>query len=133
VLRSLTRNALQHAPGTWQPSHSCAAYSAARPALAGDGPATTKHDATAGLRALNIARRSAVKHPTAVIIQIKAMLISASGPCAQSVLTAAKMFAQRVQILETQAGFLQAQIDALVAVANPGLRAAYGVGPDTAA
>lgn len=137
------------------------AYSAARTALAGDGLATPKDEATAGLRALHIARRSAVKHRTAVINQIKAMLVSApdavrekyrglttlklieaiarcrpdtlADPWAQSVLTAVKMLAQRVQFLETQAEALEAQIDALVTEANPGLRAAYGVGPDTAA
>ena len=137
------------------------AYGAARTALAGDGLATPKDDATSGLRALQIARRSAVKHRTAVINQIKAMLVSApdavrekyrelttlrliealarcrpdaqSDPWAQSVLTAAKMLAQRVQFLETQAEALEAQIDVLVTAANPGLRAAYGVGSDTAA
>jgi transposase len=137
------------------------AYSAARTALAGDGLASPKGDTTAGLRALHIARRSAIKHRTAVINQIKAMLVSApdsvrekycgttslkliealarcrpdaqSEPWAQSMLTAAKMLAQRVQFLETQAETLQTQIDAFVTEANPGLRAAYGVGADTAA
>lgn len=137
------------------------AYSAARTALAGDGLATPKDDATAGLRALHIARRSAVKHRTAVINQLKAMLVSApdavrekyrglttlklieavarcrpealADPWAQSVLVAAKMLAQRVQFLETQANTLEAQIDTWVSSANPGLRAAYGVGADTAA
>lgn len=137
------------------------AYSAARTALAGDGLAIPKADATAGLRALHLARRSAIKHRTAVINQIKAMLISApdtvrekyrgsttlkmieaiarcrpdaqADPWAQSVLTAAKMLAQRVQFLESQAEALGAQIDAIVTDANPGLRAAYGVGADTAA
>jgi len=137
------------------------AYSAARTALAGDGLATPKDDATAGLRALHVARRSAVKHRTAVINQLKAMLVSAPDAVrekyrglttlrlieaiarcrpeaqnerwAQSVLTAAKMLAQRVQFLEAQTETLQAQIDALVTEANPGLRAAYGVGADTAA
>lgn len=137
------------------------AYAAARTALAGDGLATPKDDATSGLRALHIARRSAVKHRTAAINQIKAMVVSApdavrekyrglttlrmieaiarcrpdaqADPWAQSVLTAAKMLAQRVQFLETQAEALEAQIDAFVAGANPGLRAAYGVGSDTAA
>ncbi|MFV8241308.1 IS110 family transposase [Mycolicibacterium peregrinum] len=137
------------------------AYSAARTALAGDGLATPKDDATAGLRALHIARRSAVKHRTAVINQIKAMLVSAPDvvrekyrglttlkliealarcrpdaqvePWAQSLLVAAKLLAQRVQFLETQAEALEALIDALVTEANPGLRAAYGVGADTAA
>ena len=137
------------------------AYSAARTTLAGDGLATPKDDTTAGLRALHIARRSAIKHRTAVINQIKAILISApeevrekyrgltilrlveaisrcrpdaqADPWAQSVLVAAKMLAQRVQFLQTQAEALQEQIDALVTDANPGLRAAYGVGADTAA
>lgn len=137
------------------------AYSAARTALAGDGLATPKDDATAGLRALHIARRSAIKHRTAVINQIKAMLVSAPDAVrekyrgsttlkmieaiarcrpdalpdswAQSILSAAKMLAQRVQFLEAQAEELQTQIDALVTEANPGLRAAYGVGADTAA
>ena len=137
------------------------AYSAARTALAGDGLATPKDDATSGLRALHIARRSAVKHRTAVINQIKAMLVSApdgvrqkyrglttlrmidalarcrpetlTDPWAQSVLVAAKMLAQRAQFLESQSEILQGQIDAFVTEANPGLRAAYGVGPDTAA
>jgi transposase len=137
------------------------AYSAARTALAGNGLATPKDDATAGLRALHIARRSAIKHRTAVINQLKAMLVSTpdavrekyrglttfrlieaiarcrpdaqSDPWAQSVLIAAKTLAQRVQFLETQAEALQAQIDALVTEANPGLRAAYGIGADTAA
>ncbi|MHA7663044.1 IS110 family RNA-guided transposase [Mycolicibacterium sp. HS_4_1] len=137
------------------------AYSAARTALAGDGLASPKDQATAGLRALHIARRSAIKHRTAVINQIKALLVSApdevrekyrglttlkmieaiarcrpdtlTEPWAQSTLTAAKMLAQRVQFLETQAEALQNQIDAIVTAANPGLRAAYGVGADTAA
>lgn len=43
------------------------------------------------------------------------------------------MLAQRVQFLQTQAETLEAQIDALVTEANPGLRAANGVGPDTTA
>ncbi len=38
-----------------------------------------------------------------------------------------------MQFLETQVESLQAQIDAIVTEANPGLRAAYGVGSDTAA
>jgi len=137
------------------------AYSAARTALAGEGLAIPKDETTSGLRALHIARRSAVKHRTAVINQLKAMLVSApdavrekyrglttlkmieavarcrpdtlADPWAQSVLVAAKLLAQWVQFLESQAEILQTQIDALVAEANPGLRAAYGVGPDTAA
>jgi len=49
-----------------------------------------------------------------------------SDPWARSVLVAVKTLAQRVQFLETQA-------DAIVDDANPGLRAAHGVGSDTAA
>jgi transposase len=137
------------------------AYSAARTTLADDGLAIPKDDATSGLRALHIARRSAVKHRTAVINQLKAMLVSApdsvrekyrglttfrliesiarcrpdalADPWAQSMLVAAKLLAQRVQFLEAQSETLQNQIDALVTEANPGLRSAYGVGPDTAA
>ena len=137
------------------------AYSAARTALAGHGLAAPKDDTTAGLRALHIARRSAVKHRTAVINQIKAMLVAApdpvrekyrnltvvklidalarcrpdtlADPWAHSLLTAAKMLAQRVQFLEAQAEALETQIDIIVKTANPGLRAAYGVGADTAA
>jgi transposase len=56
-----------------------------------------------------------------------------ADPWAQSVLLAAKMLAQRVQFLETQANTLETQIDTWVTEANPGLRAAYGVGADTAA
>ncbi|MBU9765857.1 IS110 family transposase [Mycobacterium sp. TNTM28] len=137
------------------------AYSAARTALADDELAAPKDDATAGLRALHIARRSAVKHRTAVINQLKALLVSApnsvrekyrtlttlrqieaiarcrpdtvTDALARSVLIAAKMLAQRVQFLQTQTEELESQIDTLVTAANPGLRAAYGVGPDTAA
>lgn len=137
------------------------AYSAARTALAGNGLATPKDDRTAALRALHIARRSAVKHRTTAINQIKALLISApdsirenysgsttlklveslvrsrpqaqTDPLAHAVLTAAKMLAQRVQFLEAQAEALSTQIDTMVTAANPGLRAAHGVGSDTAA
>lgn len=137
------------------------AYSAARTALADNGLATPKDEATAGLRALHIARRSAVKQRTAVINQLKAMLVSAPDAVrekyrglttlklieaiarcrpdalpdswVQSMLIAAKMLAQRVQFLEAQAEELQTQIEAFVTEANPGLRAAYGVGANTAA
>jgi transposase len=137
------------------------AYSAARTALAANGLATPKDDATAGLRALHIARRSAVKQRTAVINQLRAMLVSAPDAVrekyrglttlklieaiarcrpdalpdswAQSMLIAARMLAQRVQFLEAQAEELQTQIEAFVTEANPGLRAVYGVGANTAA
>jgi len=137
------------------------AYSAARTVLTGQGLATPKDETIAGLRALHIARRSAVKHRTAVINQLKAMLVAApdevrekyrglttlklieaitrcrpdtqSQPWVTSLLAAAKMLAQRVGFLDTQISALHAHIDATVTQMNPGLRAAYGVGADTAA
>jgi transposase len=50
-----------------------------------------------------------------------------------AVLTAAKALAQRVEFLDHQERDLTARLDALVQQINPALRAAYGVGPDTAA
>ena len=48
-------------------------------------------------------------------------------------LTAAQALAQRVKFLEQQRQDLTAQLDGLVGQINPALRAAYGVGPHTAA
>lgn len=56
-----------------------------------------------------------------------------TDPVTRSTLLACKTLAQRVTFLEDQAAALQTEIDELVTAANPGLRAAYGVGPDTAA
>jgi transposase len=137
------------------------ALSAARTTLAGVGLAYPKDDATEGLRALHTARRSAVKHRTAVINQIKAMLVTAPDPvrgqyrqlttttlisaiakcrpearrdrAERLLLIAAKALAQRAEFLQTQIQALQEQIDVIVTELNPGLRAARGVGPDTAA
>lgn len=50
-----------------------------------------------------------------------------------AVLTAAKALAQRAEFLEHQKQDLTAQLDDLVRQINPALRAAYGVGADTAA
>ncbi|BBZ21052.1 hypothetical protein MGAD_53870 [Mycolicibacterium gadium] len=50
-----------------------------------------------------------------------------------SVLIACKALAQRIGYLERQDRELTAELDALTAALNPALRAAYGVGPDTAA
>ena len=52
---------------------------------------------------------------------------------AAAVLVALKTLAKRHQFLTAQADELEAQIDVLVTMANPALRAAFGVGPDTAA
>jgi transposase len=49
------------------------------------------------------------------------------------VLTAGKALAQRTEFLERQKRDLTAQLDVLVQQTNPALRAAYDVGPDTAA
>ena len=138
------------------------AYTAARAALAGDGLAVPKDAHTSALRALLSARRSAVKAHTAATNQIHALLVTApaelreryrrhsitalvkalarcrpatlhSDSITVAVLTAAKALAQRIEFLEHQERDLTAHLDALVQQINPALRAAYGVGPDTAA
>lgn len=137
------------------------AYAAARIALAGNGVAVPKNEHTAALRALLTARRGAMKARTAAINQIKSLLVTApaelreryrchsrtaliralsrcrphtqADPTAVAVLSACKAIAQRVEFLEAQNRELTAELDELVTTLNPGLRAAYGVGPDTAA
>jgi transposase len=137
------------------------AYTAARVALAGEGVAVPKDEHTAALRALLTARRGAMKARTAAINQIKSLLVTApvelreryrhqgriglvralsrcrpgthTDPTAIAVLTACKAMAQRVEFLEAQERELTAQLDELVTALNPGLRAAFGIGPDTAA
>lgn len=137
------------------------AYAAARIALAGEGVAVPKDEHTAALRALLTARRGAMKARTAAINQIKSLLVNApadlreryrhhsrttliraltrcrptaqTDTTAQAVLTACKAIAQRVEFLAAQERELTAQLDQLVTAINPSLRAAYGVGPDTAA
>jgi transposase len=137
------------------------AYAAARAALAGHGLAVPKDGHTSALRALLIARRSAVKAYIAATNQIHALLVTGpaelreryrrhstvalvkalarcrpathSDPTTVAVLTAAKALAQRTEFLERQKRDLTAQLDVLVSQINPALRAAYGVGPDTAA
>ena len=54
-------------------------------------------------------------------------------PTTASVLIACKALAQRIEFLERQDRELTTQIDTLTTALNPALRAAYGVGPDTAA
>ncbi|OBH04987.1 IS110 family transposase [Mycobacterium sp. E1747] len=137
------------------------AYAAARAALAGYGLAVPKDEHTHALRALLIARRGAVKARTAASNQIKAMLITAPAelqeryrrhtptlltralarcrpttqddPTAVAVLSGCKALAQRIEFLDRQIKDLTAELDTLVTAINPGLRAAFGVGPDTAA
>ncbi|MBS9536274.1 IS110 family transposase, partial [Mycobacterium sp. M1] len=137
------------------------AYAAARAALAGDGLAAPKDEQATALKALLIARRGAVKARTAAINQIKSLLITApadlreryrrhtttnlikalsrcrpsaqADPIAVAVLTACKALAHRIEFLERQSDELTAALDAIVNSINPALRAAHGVGPDTAA
>jgi transposase len=137
------------------------AYAAARAALAGHGLAVPKDEHTNALRALLTARRGAVKARTAAINQIKSLLITAPAelreryrrhstttliralarcrpaahddPTTVAVLIGCKALAQRIAFLEDQDRTLTAELDRLVTTINPGLRAAYGVGPDTAA
>ncbi|OBB37912.1 IS110 family transposase [Mycobacterium sp. 852002-51961_SCH5331710] len=138
------------------------AYSAARAVLAGHGLAVPKDSRTGALKALLIARRGAIKARTAAIQQIKDLLVTAPAdlreryrrypttlrlvealadcrprahedPTTVSVLIACKALAQRIGYLERQDRELTAELDALTAALNPALRAAYGVGPDTAA
>lgn len=137
------------------------AYAAARAALAGHGLAVPKDDHTTALRALLTARRGAVKARTAAINQIKALLITAPAdlreryrrhttttliralarcrpavhddPTAVAVLSGLKAIAARIMFLEEQDRAVTADLDRLVTTINPALRAAHGVGPDTAA
>ncbi|MGU3500738.1 IS110 family transposase [Mycobacterium sp. C31M] len=138
------------------------AYSAARAVLAGHGLAVPKDPNTGALKALLAARRGAIKARTAAIQQIKSLLITApvelrehyrryttnlrliealarsrpvshDDPTAIAVLTACKALAHRVEFLERQDRELTSAIDTLTSQLNPALRAAYGVGPDTAA
>lgn len=139
------------------------AVAAARAVLADDGTATPKDERTNVIRTLHLARRSGVKARTAAINQIKAILIAApvkirekysgttvsalvtalaasrprtgngTDPLTASTMSALKALAKRVQFLDEQDRDLTGQIDILVTEMNPALRAAYGVGPDTAA
>ena len=137
------------------------AYAAARAALAGDRLAVPKDAQTTALRAVLTARRGAVKAHTAATNQIHALLVTAPAelreryrrhsisalvkalarcrpathrdPTTVAVLTAAKALACRIEFLQHQQDDLTAQLDVLVTQINPALRAAYGIGPDTAA
>ncbi|GAA3831435.1 IS110 family RNA-guided transposase [Streptomyces chiangmaiensis] len=135
------------------------AYAAARAALSGRASSAPKDDTVAGIRALHNAARSAVKARTAALNQIGHLLITApeairakygrlksadrtdaparlrpSGDAVHTaVLTALKSLARRVKELTAEHEALTRALDHEVTVHNPGLRAVYGVGPDTAA
>ncbi|MFD5231415.1 IS110 family transposase [Streptomyces qaidamensis] len=134
------------------------AYAAARAALSGRASSAPKDETVTGIRALHNAARSAVKARTAALNQIGHILIGApeairakygplkgtartdalarlrpSGdPVHTAVLTALKSLARRVKELTAEHTALTKALDTDV-TAHPGLRAAYGVGPDTAA
>ncbi|MFL6065509.1 MAG: IS110 family transposase [Friedmanniella sp.] len=135
------------------------AYHAARSVLA-ERTSPVKDPAIDGLRALQLARRSAVKARTAAANQLSAILVMAPDPvrarfhelstprlvaallrCRGSypdptsadVLTALKMLAARHRDLGRHIQTLTARIDQLASAANPALRAAIGVGPEVAA
>ena len=136
------------------------AYEAARAVLSERAAAAVKDDAVEALRALNNARRSAVKARTLAMNRTRHMLITAPSPVrekyrslsdtrlvsalascrpatqestARVVLTALKALAQRHQYLSTQADALQEQIRDLARAANPHRMSLRGVGPNTAA
>ena len=138
------------------------AYSAARAVLAGHGLAVPKDANTGALKALLIARRGAVKARTAAIQQIKDLRVTGPAELREryrrysttlrlvqalaryqpsthtdsttvAVLTACQALAERIEFLERQTDELTAEIDTLTTALNPALRAAFGVGPDTAA
>ncbi|MFI9102985.1 IS110 family transposase [Streptomyces fildesensis] len=135
------------------------AYAAARAALSGRASSVPKDDTVVGIRALHNAARSAVKARTAAANQITHILFAApdsirakygrlrgtdridalarlrpTGDAVHvAVLAALKILARRVKELTAEHTALTKALDSKVTVHNPGLRAAYGVGPDTAA
>jgi transposase len=133
---------------------------AARAVLSENATSAPKDPGIEAIRALFNARRSAVKARTAAMNQMTSMLITApepvrakyrslkekslvtalascrpggDDPIAAAVLTALRTLAKRHRFLTDQADELESQLDVLVTAANPALRAAFGVGPGTAA
>ncbi|MEE1768097.1 IS110 family transposase [Streptomyces sp. JV185] len=135
------------------------AYAAARAALSGRASSAPKDDTVAGIRALHNSARSAVKARTAALNQVGSILVTApeairarygqlkgsdrtealarlrpAGDAAHTaVFTALKSLARRIKEVTAEHQALVKALDNVVRVHNPGLRAAYGVGPDTAA
>ncbi|MEU6164814.1 transposase [Streptomyces tanashiensis] len=135
------------------------AYAAARAALSGRASSTPKDATVAGIRALHNAARSAVKARTAALNQITHILFTApesirarfrhlngtdrtdalarlrpAGDAVHvAVLTALESLARRVKELTAEHEGLTRALGSEVTTHNPGLRAAYGVGPHTAA
>ncbi|MET8507083.1 IS110 family transposase [Streptomyces sp. NPDC004787] len=135
------------------------AYAAARAAFSGRASGSPKDDTVAGIRALHNAARSAIKARTAALNQITHILFTApesirakyrrlkgtdridalarlrpAGNAVHvAVLAALKSLARRVKELTAEHTALTKALDSEATVQNPGLRAAHGVGPDTAA
>lgn len=140
------------------------ALAAARAVLSGTATAHPKgcDGPVAALRALHIARRSAVEAHTDTVRQIKAMITTAPESVRaplrdldnRALLTALetwtrpdprpdqapdatrlalKLLAERARFLETQTTALDQHISTLLPQINPALLAIKGVGPDTAA
>ncbi|MCX4428754.1 IS110 family transposase [Streptomyces mirabilis] len=134
------------------------AYAAARAVVSGRATSAPKDGTIAGIRALQTAARSAIKARTATLNQITHLLVTApdairakytavsgdkrvstlarlrpaTDPAHAPLLTALRTLAKRVQNLTEEHTTLTVELDQLVTILNPGLRAAYGVGPDTA-
>jgi transposase len=135
------------------------AYHAARAVLA-ERTSPIKDPTLDGLRALNLARRSAVKAKTAASNQIKSILVIApepvrakftsltteqlvtallrcrglfADPVVADTIAALKILAQRHRDLTAQIQTLTARIQPQVTARNPALMATPGVGPAVAA
>jgi hypothetical protein len=125
----------------------------------GERSTPVKDPAIGGLRALHLARRSAVKARTATGNQMKAILVMTpeplrarfrgldiddlvaallrcrgfyADPIVADTIVALKVLAERHRHLGRQIQALTARIDPVVTAANPALRAAIGVGPHVA-
>lgn len=137
------------------------AYQAARAAMGSHRTAPIKDGTVDGIRALHNARRSARKARNAAMVQIHHQLVTAPSaireryrvmgaekrikvlariqirpdrdPIERAIMLSLKTLAQRCVELQRERDKLEVDLDAMVTAANPGLRAAYGIGPDTAA
>lgn len=140
------------------------AEAAARAALAGRATGTpkTRDGQVEALRALHVARRSAVKQRAATQTQMRALIVTApdtlrrqlrrlpaaalittcetltpdaahAGDPATATMIALRGLARRHQHLTVEITELDKLIEPLVAAINPDLLAVHGIGPDTAA
>lgn len=137
------------------------AYRAARSVLSGEATTDPKNASIEPLRALQVARRSAVKAQQAAGRQLGALLVNApvrirdryrdlpipklvaalantrpgqvGDPDDADILTALRSLARRHQTLAEEVSSLQEHMTARVAAANPALLSIKGVGPVLAA